>query len=281
MKISVFYDHILQAKEQSGKSMTSLLQMVYDEGIRGIEIRLSDLLRDEEIPGRLQKAGLKISCIYDFYEMGQRDEISKGIHHIDMAEKLGANRILVVPGFLGKEDAKAFHLCADQDKMATFMEHNKSILKMKDNLLRLVAYAKKTNVIITVEDFDDSKSPFSRMYGIKWFLEQVPGLRYTLDMGNFIYSNEDVLQAWELLQDYVVHVHCKNRGEDLTVEDGINPGLLPVSTGEGYLPVGKLVENLQEKGYEGYLAIEHFDAPDQENCIKRSAEYLRDITLLY
>lgn len=281
MKISVFYDHILQAKEQSGKSMSSLLQMVYDEGIRGIEIRLSDLLQDETIPSRLQKAGLQISCVFDFYEMGLKNERSRGIQHIDMAEKLGANRILVVPGFLEEEEAETFHLVADSDKIAVFMEQNKSIMKMKENLLELVAYAKKSNVLVTVEDFDDRKSPLSRMYAIKWFLEQVPGLAYTLDMGNFIYSNEDVLQAWELLQDYIVHVHCKNRGEDMTVSGGINPGLLPISTGEGYLPVGKLVENLQEIGYEGYLAIEHFDAPDQEDCIKRSAKYLRDITLLY
>lgn len=32
---------------------------------------------------------------------------------------------------------------------------------------------------------------------------------------------------------------------------------------------------MKESGYKGYLAIEHFDASDQETCIQKSAQFLK------
>ena len=51
--------------------------------------------------------------------------------------------------------------------------------------------------------------------------------------------------------------------------------LLPVAAGDGYIPVGALVERLLQNGYDGYFAIEHFDAPNQRESILRSAAFLR------
>lgn len=39
-------------------------------------------------------------------------------------------------------------------------------------------------------------------------------LKFTLDTGNFAYSDEDAVQAYEVLKDYIVHVHCKDRNVD-------------------------------------------------------------------
>ncbi|MGN1148919.1 MAG: sugar phosphate isomerase/epimerase family protein [Lachnospiraceae bacterium] len=278
MKISVFYDHILQAAEQTKKPVLELLKMARDAGIEAVEVRLEALLTEETIPGLLQEADLKISCIYEFYEMGNKDESEKGMQHIDMAAKLCAERILVVPGFLKKLEAERMHhCCKSYERTAAFMEKNRSIQKMTANLAKLVNYGKQKGVTVTVEDFDGRTSPLSRMYAIKWFLISVPGLKYTLDMGNFVYSDEDVCIAWELLQDYVAHVHCKDRGVDPGMKrrkGGLNKGLLPVAAGDGYLPIGSLLQKLKNRGYDGYLAIEHFDAPNQESCIRRSAEFL-------
>lgn len=278
MKISVFYDHILQASEQTKKPVPELLKMARDAGIEAVEVRLEALLTEETIPVLLREAGLKISCIYEFYEMGNKDEAEKGMQHIDTAAELHAERILVVPGFLKKWEAERMHhCCKSYERTAAFMEKNRSIRKMTANLAKLVAYGKQKNVTVTVEDFDGRTSPLSRMYAIKWFLSSVPGLKYTLDMGNFVYSDEDVCAAWELLQDYVAHVHCKDRGVDSGMKHrkgGMNKGLLPVAAGDGYLPIGSLLQKLKNRGYDGYLAIEHFDAPNQESCIRRSAEFL-------
>ena len=66
----------------------------------------------------------------------------------------------------------------------------------------------------TLEDFDGPVQPFARMYQLLWFMENVPGLKFTLDTGNFAYSDEDAVQAYEVLKDYIVHVHCKDRNVD-------------------------------------------------------------------
>ena len=66
MKLSVFYDHILQAKEQSGKSLEELLRGVQAAGIDAVEICLTYLLEHKETLKLLQDADLGISCIYEF-----------------------------------------------------------------------------------------------------------------------------------------------------------------------------------------------------------------------
>lgn len=103
-------------------------------------------------------------------------------------------------------------------------------------------------------------------------------------MGNFAYSDEDVAQGYELLKEYIVHVHCKDRGQEEKYQAAEREGrrrhcrgLACVPAGGGYLPIGELVTRLKAQGYDGYLAIEHFDAPDQMEYIRRSADYLKNI----
>ena len=285
MKISVFYDHILQAAEQTGKSLEQLLSGVREAGIRAVEINLTYLTEHEETVTLLKQADLEVSCIYEFYEMDKCDEAEKAEKHVETAVKVGANRILIVPGFLEEKEAEEMQLCmSDFEQTAAFMDKNEKTLRMAEGLKYAVQAGKNAGVTVTVEDFDDRKSPLSGKNGILWFLNRIPDLKYTLDMGNFVYNDEDVLEAWDSLKDRIAHVHCKDRGVEKEklreTESGkpvINQGMLSVAAGDGYIPIAELVKRLKEAGYDGYLAIEHFDASNQENCMKRSADFLRNI----
>lgn len=164
------------------------------------------------------------------------------------------------------------------------MESHTATCLVRDALEQLVRYGRDKGVRITLEDFDGNTSPCARMLPLKWLLEQVPGLGFTLDMGNFAYSDEDVAQGYELLKEYIVHVHCKDRGQEEKYQAAEREGrrrhcrgLACVPAGGGYLPIGELVTRLKAQGYDGYLAIEHFDAPDQMEYIRRSADYLKNI----
>ena len=162
---------------------------------------------------------------------------------------------------------------------------------MRDALAELTEYGKERGIQVSMEDFDSFTSPIARMNPMKWFLDQVPGLGHTLDMGNYVFSDEDVREAYELLKDRVCHVHCKDRGmeeekspelwEALFLEPEEEPkhrrGLGSVPVGEGYLPIKELVERLKDQKYQGYLAIEHFGAPDQLSYLQKSAEYLNSL----
>ncbi|MCM1263421.1 MAG: sugar phosphate isomerase/epimerase [Butyrivibrio sp.] len=268
MKISVFFDHILQAAGQSGKPIEKLLQGVYAAGIEAVEIRLEHLLEHEETLKLLKDAGLRISCIYEFYKMENKSKADKINRHIETAVRLNVGKILVVPGFLSQAEAdEMWTLAHDYERLSDFFNHNDKAVNMAKGLNDCVRVASNTGVTVTVEDFDDIKSPLSNMYGIKWFLENVPGLRYTLDMGNFIYNGEDVMKAWELLKDKVAHVHCKDRGE----------GFSSVATGAGNIPIAELIMKLKANGYDDYLAVEHFDAPNQEQCMRSSSEFLQKL----
>ena len=266
MKLSVFFDHILQAKEQSGKSLMTLLSDAKKSGIDAVEIRLTYLLEHEETTELLKKAGLTISCIYEFYQMDSRDEKTLIEKHIKTAARFHAGRILVVPGFFTENEAEEMMTrLSDYEQVSAYMEKNPKALGMAKGLQAAVSLGEKEGVIVTVEDFDDSKSPLFCINGIRWFTERIPGLRYTFDMGNFIYSKEQAADALAAMRGSVAHVHCKDRGEHFS----------SVAVGDGNMPIAELVGLLKESGYDDYLAIEHFDAPDQAEKIKRSAEFLK------
>lgn len=268
MKLSVFYDHILQAAEQTGKNVPELLAEAKNAGIDAVEINMTYLNEHEETLEQLREAELRVSCVYEFYEMDKREEKERAKKHLETAQKAGAGKILVVPGFLSEEEARKMKECVpDAEKMAAFLNGNEKALRMRDGLAYIAEQGAKMGITVTMEDFDNEKSPISCVNGLLWFFGQIPQLRGTFDTGNFITHGEAVLTAWDSLKERIVHVHCKDRGDEA------------VAVGDGYIPVAAIVERLNEMQYDGYLAIEHFDAADQETCIRRSAEFLRSRNL--
>ena len=266
MKLSVFYDHILQAKKLTGKPAPLLLTEVRTAGIEAVEINMSYLCEHEKVYGMLKDAGLRVSCVYEFYEMEKKDETERARLHIETARKAGAERIIVVPGFVSGEESVEMAACLPYpDRTKAYFENNDKILRMEEGLCAMVERGARENIAVTVEDFDDVCSPLSGMNGLRWFLDRIPGLGYTFDTGNFIIQKEDERKAFELLKDRILHVHCKDRGSK------------PLAVGTGTIPIPGIIERLKQIHYEGYLAIEHFDAEDQENCIKNSAGFLKNL----
>ena len=51
---------------------------------------------------------------------------------------------------------------------------------------------------------------------------------------------------------------------------------MPSAVGAGDIPISILIENLKRIGYDDYLAIEHFDAPNQEAFMRDSAMFLKN-----
>ncbi|MBO5176296.1 MAG: sugar phosphate isomerase/epimerase [Lachnospiraceae bacterium] len=267
MKLSVFFDHVLQAREQTGKSVEELLAIVRAAGIEAVEINLSYLCEHPEVWDALKEAGLGISCIYEFYDMGRCDESEKVRRHVETAVKAGAKRILVVPGFLSGEDSLQMQkVMPVQENIVGFFENNSEIKRMAEGLVFAAKCGAEKDVTVTVEDFDGLDSPLAGMYGIHWFLQQVPELMYTLDTGNFLFYGEKVLDAFELLKERIAHVHCKDRQPETNAS---------VQTGTGYIPFEEIINKLKAQQYDGFFAIEHFDVDGQEECIQGSAGFLK------
>lgn len=278
MKVSIFYDHLQEAVEQSSLSMDEVVQKARNAGITGLEINLTCLIEQEkQISVLLEKYDMNISCIYEFYDWGNHPDLAYGRKHVDMAKKMGVRNILVVPGFLSNEEVNSLRTAGkEKDSLYQFMSHNKKVQQMKQNLQELVTYASSQNINVTLEDFDHEAAPFATKWQLLWFMEHVEGLRFTMDIGNFAYSDEDVYAGFELLKPWMVHIHCKDRGEESLAESFVyKKGMATCPTGAGYLPVERIVREALAEGYQGYFAIEHFGAENQIDCMQKSAEFLR------
>src|SRR5574344_931669 len=294
MKLSVFYEHIREASTQSGKQIEAILEQCRREGIEGIDIEDKVLAADfDSTVTKIQNASMRISSIYGFFDLTKNnaDEINRAKKLVDYAKTVslscgagcGSCRVLVVPGFLSEEEGNALNKCRDSyEKTSTFMEESDAVQNMKRALTEIVSYAKNRSlqepareVTVCLEDFDNSTSPCSGKQELLWFMKNVPGLKWVLDTGNFAFSNENVLDAYDDLKQYLAYVHCKDRGAESGKEGGLfNKGLLPVPTGSGYIPLQTIVEQLKKQNYTGYLAIEHFGAPDQMSYMQQSAQFL-------
>lgn len=288
MKLSIFYDHVLDASRQSGKSLVEILTEAKNAGISAVEINHDNIARQPEMLPAIREAGLAISGSFLFYDFGGAEygDERRMREQIDTAKKLGAKCVLFVPGFLEDADARALNALLDEyredlknpiamERVDAFMRGCTPIVKITEMLRRGVAYAKEQEITVMLEDFDSYRSPFARTLPLLWFMQNVEGLRFALDTGNFAYSDESVEEAYELLADYIVHVHCKDRGEEAGCEGNrVKKGMAPVAAGDGYLPLCKYARILLDRGYDGYFAIEHYGRINQEKAILRSAENL-------
>ncbi len=288
MKLSIFFDHAMQATEQSGKSIDEILSAAVAAGIDAVDINNSNIARNPIMLPAIRKAGMKVACSFEFYNWGGDEygsyERFKG--HLANAKAEGQTKILVIPGFLSEEEARTLNALLDEigipetpvidPKLDAFMKSNESIVKMAEMLRGAVKLAAEEGITVTLEDFDGFNAPFARVLGLLWFMQNVDGLRFTLDTGNFIYSDERMEDGYALLKDYIVHVHTKDRGvEEKYVGFKHKRGMAPAATGEGYMPIAEYVRKLIEGGYNGYFAIEHYGHPDQAGAIVKSAENLK------
>lgn len=288
MKLSIFYDHVTTAAEQSGRSIDEILASAVSAGIEAVDVNNSNIARDPDMLPAIHRAGMQVACSFEFYNWGgdEYGSYDRFKVHLANAKAEGQKAILVIPGFL--EDAEAVRLNALLDELCipdvpvidprldAFMQSSDAISKMTEMLRGAVKLAAEEGITVTLEDFDGYKAPFARVLGLLWFMQNVEGLRFTFDTGNFIYSDERMEDGFALLGDYLVHVHTKDRGvEENCTGFQYKRGMTPAATGEGYLPIAEYVRKLLEDGYDGYFAIEHYGHPDQESAIVRSAQNLR------
>ena len=162
MKISVFYDHIREAAEQSGQSMDEVFQKAASFGIKGIEIEDKVLMEEEEkIFKLLQDHDMEVSCIYGFFDYSHGNDLQRGFDLIDFADDHSIKKIMIIPGFLTDKEWKIVFL------------RNRCVKKMITSLNILSKYAKDNGIQMVLEDFDDAPAYYKDAAGLKFFLAHV------------------------------------------------------------------------------------------------------------
>lgn len=264
MRISVFLEHLLEAEKQSGLPLGSILRAVRGFGISGAEVDYERLAENPQLPWLLRENGLEISCVYAFFDFAHRDESKRAHTVLKTLENCGARLLMAIPGFFSPED-----------------EREAALERMIGGMERLIEAAEAVGIGVCLEDFDDRSAPFSTIDGLNGFLERLPKLGCAFDTGNFRYSEESETEAFRLLRDRIVHVHCKDRRfspnrpneEEKRTLGGRK--MYPAAVGTGALPIGTMVKTLLRTGYWGWFAIEHFGSADQLSDVEKSAENLK------
>lgn len=264
-KLATFYDHILEMAKQRDMSEQEAMQEAKKLGVQQLEVSVNNGKGHEKELGRLLAAvGLGISSIPSFFDFGRDPDVEcQAEPALALAKELGASRLLVIPGFTQ----------GSPEEVEVQTE------TMVAGTVRLGELAAKADISLTMEDFDNAAAPFSTSHGMLRFINACPGLTACFDTGNFRFMAEDELEAYERLWGHIGHVHLKDRafapayGKTGPVSvDGKT--LYPCATGYGEIKIDEVIARLKADGYDGTYTIEHYDAGDMLDCLKKSAEWV-------
>lgn len=280
MRYSVFYHHICCAAEEQGCSLDEMLEQVRLYGIEYVELDRDDVGAGDnggrKLFQRLKAHDLKPSSIYGFYDLGNPNRrVTRDDLLLHQAQYMSCDKIMVIPGFYS---ALRNAECCDGERA-----------QMLEECQKLTEYAGELGITVTIEDFDDEKSPISTISGMKQFLDYIPKLQVTLDTGNFIFQGEDVEEAQQTFSGRISHVHLKDRYLPM-LQAGILPEtmrlaeckeavngtrLYACAVGAGHIPIRSVVGKLEASGYDGILTIEHFGVPSYADAIRDSVNWLK------
>lgn len=264
MKISVFAEHLFEAAEQEKIPLTQVLEKVKNMGISGVELDYIRLEQDDVLPDLFRNHGLDISCVYVFLDFSHSDDMSYAENVVCSLKKHNIKRLMGIAGFVYEND-----------------DINTCTQRMYEGMNKLSKLCCEAGISLCLEDFDDKNAVFSTINGLTGFMENVHNLGCAFDTGNFIYSNESALDAFDKLKNKIVHLHCKDRS--YTQKAGEEPkialngqALYSSPVGYGEMPIEYIVKELLKSGYDGYFAIEHFGSQNQLSDIQKSAEKLKE-----
>ncbi len=279
MKYSVFYHHIACAAQELGCSLGDMLEQVRFWGISHVELDRDAVGQEDDailtLSAQLTAHGLQPSSIYGFYDWANGPLPGEDDLLLRQATLLGCGRVMVIPGFY--TDLQNSEKCrAEQARMI-------------EGTRRLTELAAARGLTVTIECFDDARSPIATIGGMEAFLQAIPALMVTLETGNFRFSGEDILLAQQRFCDRVRHVHLKDRflpdccpggapqemlvGDPVTAVTGET--LYPCAVGQGHMPIRQVIRNLARQGYDGIMTIEHFGAASYAQAIRASIDWLK------
>lgn len=263
-----FYDHMRDISKQEKISVSEAMQAAAEMGIEQLEVSENCILgREREVERELAASGLEISSIPSYFDFGRNTDVqAQSVATLETARYFGVKRLLVIPGFFAEGD--------DENARA------KQVENMKNCINQLGESADKYGISLVMEDYDSTLAHFSTAEGVRDFLDNCPRLDCCFDTGNFRFSAQDELAAYDLLSDRIKHVHFKDRsyekndGCEKIAVDG--QPLYPCAVGSGEIKLKELVRRLKSDGYSGVIAAEQYGAANALETLRRSVEWIKE-----
>jgi sugar phosphate isomerase/epimerase len=234
---------------------------VGDEPIRGFA-HSSQVLRTPEylqaLADRAREAGVVISAVSARGDFAQESEARRDAEVAELKEWVDITARLGVPTM------RVYG--ASRHEGMTFERSKPWIVA---GLREVAACAATRGVKLGMEDH----GAITAVSQVRAIVEAVdsPAFGVLMDVGNLQHFGEDPVAAAKLLAPWVVHVHLK---ESRRQPDG---SLLACAVGEGDIDIPAVLRALSDGGYEGCLAIEYGAQVDEDEIVRRSIAYTKQV----
>ena len=250
IKIYAFAD---EASPNIDEQITALKR----NGLDGLEIRNVDgvnvsditLEKAKEVKTKLDANGLITWSIGS--PIGKID-IEKDDFKAHL-EKL--KHTLEIADILESKNIRMFSFCMPEGKDAS--DYKNEVI---DRLGQMCEIAKTHNVFLCHENekgiYGDIPERCLEIH------KAIPKLKGIFDPANFVQSNSDTLEAWDMLKDYIYYMHIKDAKIDGTV--------VPAGMGDGN--VEKVVKNFIEKGGNSFTIEPHLTVFEGFSHLERKGE---------
>jgi len=267
MKIAAFYENIIEATKQENITLETCLKRLYDKGLHSVCFSFENLAKDEEtILNLLKSIGLKVESVYHFFDYGNKFEKDGYIELIDTAKRVQAENVLIVPGMASTKDEGL---------------REQQARNMLEAMKKIVAYGSEKAITVTMEDFDSVEAPYCTIKGLKWFLDEVEGLKCAFDTGNFIVYDEDEFEAYKQIKNKIISLHLKDRALEKKGKE--NQAFIsvhqrpyyPSAVGYGDMQIKKILDDLMNDDFQGNGIVELFGSQEMMNNLEKSIEWLK------
>ncbi len=149
-------------------------------------------------------------------------------------------------------------------------EADKAVPRVARALNEIAGFASDNGVTIAIETHDEA----ARLEILMRLLEMLdPSIKILYDPANMIMAGERHEESFESIKSRIAHVHIK----DFVLEGG---RIVYVRPGRGIVPLCRIVRDLHETGYQGYISVEwekmwhpYLDDPNQ--VIPEYIEYIK------
>ena len=250
IKIYAFAD---EASPNIDKQITALKR----NGLDGLEIRNVDgvnvsditLEKAKEVKTKLDANGLITWSIgspigkIDIEKDDFKAHLEKLKHTLEIADILESKNIRMF----------SFYMPAGHD----VLDYKNEVI---DRLGQMCEIAKTHNVFLCHENekgiYGDIPERCLEIH------KAIPKLKGIFDPANFVQSNSDTLEAWDMLKDYIYYMHIKDAKIDGTV--------VPAGMGDGN--VEKVVKNFIEKGGNSFTIEPHLTVFEGFSHLERKGE---------
>ena len=169
--------------------------------------------------------------------------------------------------------------------------------KLVESMRTLGDMAAKKGVKLVIENHFNTMTMSARQTADTILEIGHPNVKILYDQANLTFTgNEDWQEATEIQKGLVGHMHVKdlvfkgqNRAfvgnDDVSHPDEDSRNVITRIVGEGIIEWPKILRRMKADGYDGWLSLEYErrwhpdDIPDASIGMKKSADYLKSITL--